>query len=263
MHIFQPNYRHQNKYKPSRCEFNLFENFDSFVKYVREESLSRKIVKIGDNTVIFGVEGPIILSNGKFWSVSAEVKNGIWGKHYIIIAPNIETLIKRKQSFLRLDSGCSSGMVFGDITCDCLRQLRSAQNVALQHGGIIIHMPSHDGRGWQDYKMANQRIMDECDVDTITAAVAFYGNRKMIDCRTYEEAVIILKALGFPAGYNFDLGTKNPKKLSALIDAGFTVSSSPLKIRKPSEHISKNLKAKYKYWQSVTQGEEHESSKKR
>lgn len=262
MHIFQPNYHSQNKYKPSRCRFGLFENFDSFVKYVREESLSRKIIKVGDKIVVFGVEGPIIFSNGKFWSVSAEVKDGVWGKHHILITPDLDILIKRKQSFLRLDSGCLSGMVFGDTTCDCLKQLRSAQSIALEHGGIIIHIPSHDGRGWQDYKMANQRIMNECGVNTINAAVAFYGNKEMLDCRTYDEAATILKALGFPLSYKFNLGTKNPKKINALVDAGFAVSSTPLEIRKPSKNLSKNLEAKYKYWQSAMQGEKYEDSKK-
>lgn len=234
-----------------------------FVKYIREESLSRKMIKIANKMVVFGVEGPIVLPNGRFWSVSAEVKDGLWGKHYILMSPNLESVIKKKQSFLRLDSGCFSGMVLGDTTCDCLNQFRRAQDIVLKRGGIIVHIPDHDGRGWGDYKMANQRIMDECDIDTIQTAKAFYGNEELIDIRTYDEAVLILRALGFPIGFKFDLGTKNPKKNNALVKAGFVVSSMPIEVDRPSVRISKNLKAKYKYWQSVKKGEEYESSEKR
>lgn len=123
--------------------------------------------------VIFGVEGPILLPSGKLWSISAQVQDGKWGKHYIMVSPNIEMLISRGKSFLRLDSGCLSGIVFGDTTCDCLYQLRKAQNIVLKKGGIIIHIPEHDGRGWQEYKMANQRIMYETNLDTVTVAKNF------------------------------------------------------------------------------------------
>src|SRR3989344_3687193 len=107
-----------DKYKSSRHTLKSSKDIDSFINNIAKESSLRKVVEIDGNMVIFGVEGPIILPNGRFWYISAEVKNGKWGKHHILISPNLGDIIERGQSFIRLDSGCLSG-VLGDITCDC------------------------------------------------------------------------------------------------------------------------------------------------
>lgn len=209
---------------------------------------------------MFGVEGPIVFEVGKFWYVSAEVKGGKWGRHHILISPNLKVLIKRKKSFIRLDSGCLSG-VLGDITCDCLGQLRIAQGIALHNGGIIIHIPAHDGRGWQEYKMAHQRIMNETGLDTITVAKEFCDGEDKIDIRTFDEAATILKALGFPEGYKFNLGTKNPKKVRALLEAGFVVDAHGVSVDHKSRFLRRNLKAKHKFF--VKQEQKYARNQKR
>jgi len=157
------------------------ENIGAFIERVRKESLIQQTVKIGSCNVIFGIEGPIVFSGKeKFQLVSATVENGKWGKYHILYYPNLKDLISRDKTFLRLDSGCFSGMILGDQTCDCLYQLRRAQKIILKKGGIIIHIPGHDGRGWGEFKMANQRIMDECRLDTISAASSFFLEIKML-----------------------------------------------------------------------------------
>lgn len=249
--MFNIVYSRKNQYEPSRLKISCHKDFSLFVERIREESKLRQYVEVDGKIVIFGIEGPIVFPAGKFWSVSAEVKDSKWGKHYVLVSPSLQVLINRRESFLRLDSGCFSGMVLGDISCDCLDQLRKAQQLILKEGGIIIHSPGHDGRGWrEEYKMANQRIIDECKVDTIKAGVAFYGNEKNVDCRTYDDCVLILKALGFPRGYKFILGTKNPNKIEALIQAGFKVNVRPIEVNKRS--FEKNLKAKYAFWNGST-----------
>jgi len=253
----------KNKYQPSKYSIDKYKDSSRFISLIKKEALSRQVVQVDNNKVIFGVEGPVILPSGKFWSVSAYVENGIWGKHYILVSPNLDKLIKNKKTFLRLDSGCVSGMILGDKTCDCLQQLRKAQEIALDKGGIIIHIPKHDGRGWQEYKMANQRIMDECQLDTISAALNFYGNENIIDRRSFTEAAIILRAMGFEVGYKFNLGTKNSKKSEDLEKYGFVVYSKPVEIECTNEEIIKNLKAKYKYWDVCSRGGRYEKVEKR
>lgn len=249
-------YIFQSKYEPSRYDLKSSKSINSFINNVRGESLLRKIVKIDDSQVIFGIEGPVVLQNGKFWYISAEVKDGKWGKHHILVSPNLKSIIKRGKSFIRLDSGCLSG-VLGDITCDCLEQLRVAQEIALMKGGIIIHIPDQDGRGWQESKMAHQRIMHETSLDTITIATKFYGNKDLIDIRTFDESVLILKALGFPKNYKFELGTKNPIKINALLKAGFNILTTPIKVSGKLGSLIKNLKAKDKFFKHHTKEKSH------
>ena len=60
-----------------------------------------------------------------------------------------------KEIIVRIDSGCLTGMVFGDRTCDCHEQLLIAIDSAIENGiGFIIHIPSQDGRGMGiDFKL--------------------------------------------------------------------------------------------------------------
>jgi len=214
---------------------------------VRAESLTRRVVKINNRNIIFGVEGPIILSEGKFWSISAEVENGRWGKHWIMVAPDLPIILRRKSCFLRIDSGCLSG-ILGDITCDCMEQFKTSQREALKKQGIIIYIPNQDGRGHgSEFKMANQRLMNDCRMDTIAVAERFYRSHDKIDIRTFDEAVIILQALGFPRGYKFYLGTKNPRKVQALLEGGYVVEDHEISTKKEAKFLKINLKAKYKF----------------
>ena len=238
------NYKERKIFKPSKYKVDHKHYFDR----VRGEAQMRQVVTVNGHHVMFGVEGPIILPEGKFWSISAEVEGGHWGKHWILITPDLPTILKKKKCFIRLDSGCISG-VLGDITCDCMEQLRVAQLEALKKRGIIIHIPDQDGRGHGEFKMANQRLMDHCKMDTISVAERFYGSREKIDIRTFDEAAIILKALGFPKGYKFDLGTKNPKKVQALLRAGFVVDAHEIAINGKSRLLNKNLKAKHQFFE--------------
>ena len=112
-HIQKPKFAVSAVSKPTK------EGVENFVAQIKKESLGRQVVEVDGHKVIFGVEGPIILKEGKFWSISAHIENGRWGTHYILVSPNLQTLSTSKECFIRLDSGCISG-VLGDITCDCM-----------------------------------------------------------------------------------------------------------------------------------------------
>lgn len=199
--------------------------------------------------VAFGVSGPIITEHGKFLMVPAQVVGGVWGTHYFLIYPNLQELRDSENVLIRLDSGCFSGQILGDITCDCREQLEIGMGLCVENGsGIVIHMPNHDGRGWGEFKMANQQIMDELKVDTVEAARLFYGDETAIDQRTYDEAIMILQALGFK-NHTFCLATNNPRKISAFNAAGMHIKTTKEVVAKNMNgHVKKNLKAKSKHW---------------
>src|SRR3989338_4987018 len=120
--------------------------------------------------VAFGVSGPIITKQGKFTLLSASVVGGKWGWHYVLLYPDLETVMEKKEIFIRLDSGFLSGQMFGDITCDCREQFDIAlKSCQTNESGIIISIPRHDGRGWNEFKMANQQLMNDCWLDTVAA----------------------------------------------------------------------------------------------
>jgi GTP cyclohydrolase II len=131
-----------------------------------------------------------------------------------------------------------------------------AQKLCVKNGsGIIIHMPEHDGRGWGEYKLSNQKIMGELNLDTVTAARMFYGDDNSTDLRTYNEAAIILRSLGLGLDHCFDLATNNPQKIDAFKKLGMNVVSSSSVI---GEHLNstaiRNLRSKSKNWNHSLSG---------
>jgi len=71
-----------------------------------------------------------------------------------------------------------------------MEQFKTSQREALKKQGIIIYIPNQDGRGHgSEFKMANQRLMNDCRMDTIAVAERFYRSHDKIDIRTFDEAV--------------------------------------------------------------------------
>jgi len=152
---------------------------------------------------------------------------------------------------LRIDSGCLSGQLFGDTTCDCREQLEVSKKACIENeSGMVINIPAHDGRGWGEFKMANQRLMDELSLDTVEAARLFYGSDTLIDQRTYTEAALIVRALGFDERYSFSFASNNPRKIGAFQALGMHVSNVRTVLPKTSNEVAKkNVQAKMQKWQ--------------
>ncbi len=175
---------------------------DHYINRVRDEAKETQIVSVPfdgqTQYVVFGVPGPIITQYGKFLLIPATVVGGVWGTHYFLFYPDLESVQTQKTVLLKISSGCYSGMVLGDMACDCKQQLDEAEKVCVENtSGVIVEIPRQDGRGWGEYKMANQRLMDDLGMTTMQAAQAFYGDDTRIDRRTYKECAIILRAFGF------------------------------------------------------------------
>lgn len=233
------------------------ETKNQYIERVRKESLQDQFVRVRFNKrlyyVRFGISGPVKTKVGKFQIIPAEVINGNWGTHYILIYPDLKTLLNKKDILVRIDSGCYSGMVLGDITCDCAGQLRKSQNLCVRHGaGIIITIPAQDGRGWGEFKMANQRLMDDLKMTTVEAAETFYQSKEICDIRTYNECAIILKSLGFTSKNHFLMATNNPAKINAFKKLNLPISGiKALVITRPNGIVKKNLEAKKKIWNHI------------
>jgi GTP cyclohydrolase II len=241
-------------YIPSPARLSS-ETVSDYILRLRHESMQYQFVMVQHQGVTkyvcFGVPGPIITDRGEFLSIPAEVVGGQWGQHYILLHPSLQKVFNNTIVNIRIDSGCFSGMVLGDITCDCLNQLRRTQEEIIKlKSGIIVEIPGQDGRGWGEYKMANQRIMKELGFDTIETAELFYGDAKSIDQRTYTEAAIIIKALGLSSKHSLNIHTDNPYKIEAFAKLGFEIANkSSVNGYKSKDHqLIRNVRAKKEFW---------------
>lgn len=244
----------ENKYIPSRKKFKKEKNED-FISRIQSETNNNQKIEVEFNkqrfNVSFGMESPIITPYGIFQMVPARVDGGRWGRHYFLFYPNLKTLLRKKKMLLRIDSGCFSGMVLGDITCDCLEQLRISQKACVASGGgIVIEIPGQDGRGWGgDKKMATQRLMHELNITTAEASRAFYERDDLTDIRTYDECAIILKAFGFTDKHCFEMATNNPKKIKGFKNMGMNVDCvKSVTVQHPNNFVKRNLESKRKFW---------------
>jgi GTP cyclohydrolase II len=226
------------------------ESTEKYIQRLITASTQYQFVKVQNDYVAFGTAGPIICDDGVFFMVPAEIVGGTWGIHNVLVYPNLGATLEKEEVLLRIDSGCYSGAVLGDITCDCVQQLRKSQKEIIANGsGLIVVVPGHDGRGWKEYKMANQQLMHELNMTTTEAAQAFYGHETEIDRRTYNEVATVLQAMGFGPRHSFVLASNNQKKIAAIRDAGLNVSDTIEVVADDLEGIAKrNFESKQSLW---------------
>jgi GTP cyclohydrolase II len=92
---------------------------------------------------------------------------------------------------LRIDSGCVSGQIYDDESCDCIDQLNAGLEFLIQDKskyGLVIHIPAQDGRGFgtapktetEIYKYGGKgRVHKTEQLDTVSAAELLYGTKKL------------------------------------------------------------------------------------
>lgn len=191
----------------------------------------------------------------RFSLVKKVVWNDPWRLYYIITYSGEDQDASTKLPMLRLDSGCLIGQVYGDETCDCLDQLHDSLFVLAKEGcGLIVHMPTHDGRGFgsapkaetEIYKQGGRgRVHETEPLDTIAAAEHLYHSEH-IDMRTFDGAAKLLQRLGID---RVQMYTDNRNKVSSLQNMGIETTRIPTDTEKEScaEHLQakKNHKAYY------------------
>lgn len=189
--------------------------------------------------------GPIITSTNRFYLFEFSIDDK-WQKYEILFNGNLGTnkmpITNGKHLFLRVDSACETGQKFGDKTCECKEQLDKATALIEKEGGMIIHIPSHDGRGkGLAFKLATMALQEELKLNTVEAALALTDE---IDVRTYTGIVAILKFFDVPK--DLYILTNNSDKLKVFYDNNYNVNMVDLVIP-PTEHTKHHLSAKQEY----------------
>lgn len=161
-------------------------------------------------------------------------KNDVWKSYYVVsVSPDFPNNTSRQEEvLLRLDSGCMSGQIYNDGGCDCLDQLHHALGLLAKskdQKGVLIHIPTHDGRGFgsapkaetEIYKNGGKgRINTTEPLDTIQAAILLY-NTAHFDIRTFDGCARLLTENNI---HNVALFTDNKSKVGDLKNGGLMVS---------------------------------------
>lgn len=117
---------------------------------------------------------------------------------------------------VRLHSECLTGDVFGSQRCDCGEQLKEAQRLLAEHGGILLYL-RQEGRGIGLYNKLDAYALQDTGIDTYTAnAMLGFGH----DLRDFGPAAEMLKAMGVT---RIRLLSNNPHKATQLEEHGIEV----------------------------------------
>lgn len=201
--------------------------------------------------------GPLKTNFGEFWEFAFEIDDQ-WVDYAVIVKAGLDkkTLLpvfkNKNELVVRTDSGCITGQIFNDLTCECSDQLHLAMETISDAGeGMIIHIPRQDGRGMGiPFKLATMWLQKEFKVNTIEAALMLAEN-EAIDVRTYAGVVGIMKFFGISEACRINLATNNPRKVKIFSENGYPIQNHvPMHI-KSHKDIAHHLKAKEKFYQDM------------
>ena len=198
--------------------------------------------------------GPIVTAYGTFWMFDFSIDDQ-WEKYTVIVKSGLDNGKFRPvfqdptKLVLRTDSGCETGQMFGDLTCECGDQLRLAMEaIRLAGEGMIINIPRQDGRGMGlPFKLGTLWLQEALGVNTIESASMLAPNG-VIDVRTYSGVVAILRFFGIPQSCEINLATNNPKKAEVFRENGYRLNDTftPI-IAEPTEYTRAHLEAKQEF----------------
>lgn len=130
---------------------------------------------------------------------------------------------------VRIHSECATGDIFGSLRCDCQDQLHAALAlIAENKNGAVVYLKNQEGRGIGISNKIKAYHLQEQGLNTYEA------NEKLglpLDARNYDDAISILKILGYTS---ITLITNNPAKEEAVKAAGIAFTT---------HHISASVNA--------------------
>lgn len=242
----------------NRNGFNTREVADT-VELVKQAMLpyqKRILVRENGSRRYFTIErrglGILTTKYGKFWQYNFQIDD-CWGNYSVITKSEIDTetldpvFKDKKQLTLRVDSGCETSHVFGDLSCECHDQLNLALKTIAKNEGMVINIPKQDGRGLGlSFKLATMWLQDTLKVNTVESA-SMLSPDGSIDIRTYAGAVGILKFFGIKKDCKINLASNNPKKLEVFVANDYKIGKAVPIVIKPTKYTLSHLIAKQKY----------------
>ncbi|MCX8158165.1 MAG: 3,4-dihydroxy-2-butanone-4-phosphate synthase [Candidatus Diapherotrites archaeon] len=157
--------------------------------------------------------------------------------HYIVL---VKGKIKTSDVVpVRVHSACLTGDVFSSLRCDCRQQLEFSLNyIAKSKSGVLLYIPSHEGRGIGIVNKIKAYALQDKGKDTVDANISLGF---AADLRDYGIGAQILRDLGLR---KIKLLTNNPRKIIGLSAYGLKiVGIIPIKV-KPNKYNKKYLKSK-------------------
>ncbi|QTX05338.1 GTP cyclohydrolase II [Agromyces archimandritae] len=121
-------------------------------------------------------------------------------------------------ALVRVHSECLTGEALGSLKCECGPQLTAALEEVQEHGGVVVYLRGHEGRGIGLVNKLRAYALQEQGLDTLDANVAL---GLPIDARDYAAAAGILHDLGVD---RVRLLTNNPEKVRQLEAHGVDVA---------------------------------------
>ncbi|MBP2437187.1 GTP cyclohydrolase II [Microbacterium amylolyticum] len=118
---------------------------------------------------------------------------------------------------VRVHSECLTGEAFGSLKCECGPQLDAALATIAEHGGVVIYMRGHEGRGIGLINKLRAYALQERGFDTLDANLEL---GLPADARDYAAAASILADLGIS---QIRLLTNNSDKIAQLRSFGIDI----------------------------------------
>jgi GTP cyclohydrolase II len=139
---------------------------------------------------------------------------------------------------LRIHSQCFTGEVLGSLRCDCSDQLEMAMRAIADEGRGLVIYEYEEGRGIGLMAKLQAYELQDAGFDTVEANHALGYNA---DARNFGLPAAILRDLGIR---RVRLLSNNPRKASALFDAGVEVVARISCEAPPNPHSFAYLRAK-------------------
>ena len=191
--------------------------------------------------------GILDTDHGKFWEYSFQLSDR-WADYLAIWHGEVDDFLMPKigkHLLMRTDSGCETGQVMGDRTCECREQLHIAMSELTGNGGgLIVHIPRQDGRGMgTPFKLATLYLQDQLGLNTVESAMMMSDGGE-IDVRTYSGVIAILKFFGIGTSVDIDLATNNPRKVTVFKENGYLVNGMTPIVAPVTRRLERHLLAK-------------------
>jgi len=138
--------------------------------------------------------------------------------HVAVVATGPDGRAPCDGALVRVHSECLTGEAFGSLKCECGPQLDAALDTIHEHGGVVVYLRGHEGRGIGLIDKLRAYRLQEDGLDTLDANLAL---GLPADSRQYGAAADVLRDLGI---HEIRLLSNNPEKSRQLVEHGIAVS---------------------------------------